>query len=155
MEGTFNFDGEGRASVVSAPPWSIDALRSIQGELEFLREKVADTTLSDFTLDQIVEKTAHRILDQRDDKLTRKIIQGVEERLAADRADRYRKKKRLRTATVWFLSAVIQTLTQIVLQPVLQPAVEQIEFEKLWTAVDTAVHDALDHGPEGGGTGDW
>ena len=47
-------------------PGQIDALRSVQGELEFLREKVEDTTLSDFTLDQIVEKPARRILDQRD-----------------------------------------------------------------------------------------
>jgi len=135
MDGTFNFDQEGRATVVSAPAWSVDALRAIQGELEFLREKVSDSTLSDSTLYQIVEQTTRRILDHRDDKLTRAIVEGVEERLAADRGDRYKKKKRLRTATVWFLGIVLATLAQFALER----GVEEIDFQKVWPVIKDAV----------------
>ena len=61
MEGTFNFDADGMATVVDAPQWSRDALDSIQSRLTALERVVVDKTVSDAAAFARLETTIEEV----------------------------------------------------------------------------------------------
>lgn len=57
MDGTFDFDSEGFATILNAPQWSIDALRAVQGELQEAAKALGDLAYTD--------ERAYRLLDAK------------------------------------------------------------------------------------------
>lgn len=76
MDGIFRFDDEGLTTVLSAPDWSVQALRSVQEDLGGLRSALEDPKATPAEVDRAVSTAAEK-LSARDEELARVIINGV------------------------------------------------------------------------------
>lgn len=65
IDGTYAFDERGIATALSAPAWSIDALRAIQEPLRLVATKLADPAVADDAAERIVERVVE-MLEKRD-----------------------------------------------------------------------------------------
>lgn len=66
MDGAFDFDSEGIASAISAPQWSIDALRAVQGELQEAAKALNDPAYSDQRAYGLLEAKLDKIIQQNE-----------------------------------------------------------------------------------------
>lgn len=67
MEGRFDFDADGFATVLAAPTWSKHALKSVQDILHESARVLADTTIPDVQALKLVEAKLTQIADNQAD----------------------------------------------------------------------------------------
>lgn len=64
IDGRFSFDGEGIATVISAPDWSREALRDVQGDLLAMANAAEDRRYSDTRAFALIDKRLEQ-MEQR------------------------------------------------------------------------------------------
>jgi len=67
MDGSFDFDAGGIASVISAPQWSREALKAVQGELMEAARALADPNYSADRAYGLLDAKLDRILKSQDE----------------------------------------------------------------------------------------
>lgn len=83
MEGRFDFDGHGIASVISAPTWSRDALLEVQSDLLAMARAAEDPRYSDARVSALIDTRLERMEERAElrDREQRELILGLKEEI--------------------------------------------------------------------------
>lgn len=89
MDGKFDFDVTGRATVIEAPRWAIEALAEVQGKVDEVRQVASDQSVSADDVRKQISELTELIKQQakNQDALVRHLNAVLEKQLADDAKD--------------------------------------------------------------------